>query len=144
MKKFASLICLFYLMCSPTTFAQEPNPDLWIIAGKGSDYKCYLYKPDLLKTEKVYQIYSGHKVVSVWVLFIRNNGEEYKEKKQFYLNPNDAKIRTVEWVEYDKNGDVTNSGKNDYAQWNSVIPETIGESIHLIVDIWATPWEKTK
>lgn len=140
---FVTLLAFVFVSTASTCKANEPNPDLWLKGTTNNSLKQYFYIPDLIQAEKSTYVFEGYKIVTVWILYIKNDGSEYKVKKQFYLNPYFKKTRNLEWIAYNNKGKITSKGQSPTNDWQSVIPESLGEIMFNIVDIWSKPLSST-
>ena len=134
--RFFFIFSVFAIMSS--VCKAEVDPNVWVEGGSGKDFQQYLYIPDLLNTKKTTRQFEGHKIVNVWLLSMNDDGSSSKSLLQFYLNPDYKQIRSIEWIGYDKDGNISYSGRNNNAQWGRVIPGTVGEINYSIVERWAT------
>lgn len=137
MKKIFSiiLVALTFLSIVSTSQASSPNSSLWALAGFSEDFKDYLYIPDLREAKKIYSNYSSRKIVRVWIYSIKNDQTYSKILEEFDLTSRRSRI--IEIIRYDKNGRVIASSTYPYPEWDSVVPETVGETNYETVIAWA-------
>lgn len=129
MKKFIVIFIFSLMFLTPctTSNASPPNLDLWFKAYESEKGTTYFYIPDIVNSKKIYRLYEGYEIISIWTLGVFPNGTKSMEKTEYYLNPYNPQSRTLQWTLYDKNGKVQTASRQP-TEWFRIIPETIREA----------------
>lgn len=94
--------------------------------GQSDRWQPLISKEILFDTETLQKTPS---LISVWIKYLDKDGGSTKNLTE--IDCVTAKIRTTNYVSYDKNGNVSSQSTKP-SQWENLIPETNGESYHKI------------
>lgn len=119
MKKL--FICLSLLLCLFTTsFAAN-----WYWVGKSSNGYNYFIDNDT--------VMKNNKEAAVWVKITKPSGDTSLNRLWFKRDSHEYTL--IEYIDYDSHGTITNSYRSSVANWSSVAPDSMSESIYY--SIWS-------
>lgn len=103
-------------------FAQdvEFDDDIWVAVASNK------YGTNLVFARKDKIVTQSHG----WFKITNKNGYDMQLS---YANCQTEKTRTPVVITYDKKGNVIDSYENEYEKWETVIPETLGETIQDVI-----------
>lgn len=114
---FSVFLTLFFVNIS-ATLAQEGG-DRWIyVVESGDDTKFYV--------ERTYKELSDGKRL-VWEKQVKKNGTSSLSRVEYDCAQ--ERLRGVQYIEYDRQGKIIDSGESPDAKWETYFPESVGEAL---------------
>ena len=131
-------ITFTFLNLSNICNAETPDPNQWVVTVSGQTATHYLYIPDLNAARSAYKNNKNITIFSIWTLSILNDGTSRKSQCNYDITANNKRMRIIQTIVYKKNGEISNIAPNSSPEWESILPNTVGDANHDLVTRWIT------
>lgn len=132
MKRILAIVFVLQMLLSPVCMAFEPPTDeRWLCVGSTDKIGCWVDTESMEYRISDDYSHKGHKQVDVWVLVHDSERKLSSRRRSTYdLTCQKYKINSV--IVYNKKDKVVDSYSKNYAEFESVIPETWSEAIYTV------------